>query len=350
MSRRYSTLVVAAVSIVVLTCVAFLVPVPYSTMRPGPAFDTLGEYDGEPMFEIDSDVKTYPTDGSLDFTTVMVSRADSHMTLAEAMQAWFSPHTRVVPKSLVHPEGESQEDSEQIGAEQLSSSKDSSQVAALRAADYTVPEYAQAVSVSKDGAADGKLKAADKILAIDGTRAKTNSDVVDLVAEHDVGDKITVRIERDGDAQDVSVTIGADPDDPKKPRIGVTVGRGFDMPVKIANNVDERIGGPSAGMMFALSIYDRLVPASLTGGTKIAGTGEISPEGEIGSISGVQQKMAGAHKAGAEVFLVPEDNCKIASKGDDFGMRLVRVSTLKSAIDALEKLADNPKASIPTCQ
>lgn len=350
MSRRYSTLVVAAISLIVLSCVAFLVPVPYATMRPGPAFNTLGEYRGEPMFEFTDDTTTYPVDGSLDFTTVRVSRADAHMTLAEAMQAWFSPNTKVVPEKLAHPGGETQEESEQIGAAQLTSSKQSSQVAALRAAGYTVPEYAEVVDVADDGTAKGSLKADDAILRIDGVATKTNSDVVDEVAGHDVGDSVRMLIRRDGKKRTVKFKIGKDPDDPDKPRIGVTIGRGFKLPVQITNNVGEQIGGPSAGTMFALAIYDRLVSDSLTGGAKIAGTGQISPEGEVGQIGGIRQKMAGAHEAGATVFLVPAKNCKTATSGSDFGMRLVRISTLKDAITSLEKLADDPEATVPTCK
>lgn len=361
LNTRYATLVVAAVSIVALSCVAFLVPVPYTTLRPGPTFNTLGDFDGDPMFEFGDDVKTHSVDGRLDFTTVNVSRADAHVTFAEAAKVWLTPNAQVVPDSSAHPDDESEEGSQRRGEMQLSASKQSSQVAALRSAGYTVAEHAEVVSVADDGAAAGKLKKDDEIVAVEDTRTDTSADVVDAVSEHDVGDRVSVRVRRDGDNQEdnkednkedkknVRIKLGRDPDDSKKPRIGITVGRGFDLPVKITNNVGEQIGGPSAGLMFALAIYDRLESGSLTGGAKIAGTGEVSPEGEIGPIGGVRQKMAGAHQDGAAIFLVPSDNCDTATDGDDFGMRLIRVSTLDEAIDSLEKLADDPKASVPTC-
>ena len=89
LSRRYSTMVVATISLIVLTCAAYLIPTPYVTMRPGPAFDTLGSFDDQPMFTFGKDVKTYPTTGSLDFTTVSVTRADTHLSLADTVRAYF---------------------------------------------------------------------------------------------------------------------------------------------------------------------------------------------------------------------------------------------------------------------
>ncbi len=134
------------------------------------------------------------------------------------------------------------------------------------------------------------------------------------------------------------------------PRIGVGLRSRFDFPIEITNNVGEEVGGPSAGSMFALAIYDRLTPGALTGGLDVAGTGEVSSDGTFGPIGGIRQKMAGAAQDGAEIFLVPTANCADALEGDDRGMRLVKVSTLTAAIDSLEALAKNRKASVPTCR
>ena len=102
--------------------------------------------------------------------------------------------------------------------------------------------------------------------------------------------------------------------------------------------------------MFALAIYDRLTPGSLTGGQRIAGTGSIDGDGQVGRIGGVRQKMAGAAADGATIFLVPAENCAEAGQGSSFGMTLVEVTTLDSAIDALETLSDDPTAEVPTCR
>jgi PDZ domain-containing protein len=341
----------AALSVIVLSCVAFLVPVPYVTMKPGPAFNTLGEFEGKPMFTFGGDVKTYDdTKGTLDFTTVSVSREESRLSIFDAVSTYFSDDTAVVPKSFVYRDGESQKQSDAEGAAQLTSSKDNSRVAALRAAGYTVPEIPLVKSVDKNGAAAGTLHKDDEILAVDGTTMTTAEQVVRAVGKLDPGDTVTLKVRRKGETRSYDIVTRPDAKDPKKPRVGVGLGSRFDYPVKITNNVGSTIGGPSAGTMFALAIYDRLTPGPLTGGLRVAGTGEISPEGVVGPIGGIRQKIAGAAHDDVEVFLVPADNCAEALDGDDHGLTLVKISTLKGAIDALKKLADDPKAEVPRCR
>jgi PDZ domain-containing protein len=342
-------MVVATISLIVLTCVAYLVPMPYVTMRPGPAFDTLGEFDSQPMFTFGDDVKTYPTTGSLDFTTVSVTRADSQVSLVDAVRAYLNSDVAVVPKSLVYPDDETAEQSTQQSAAQLDGSKDSSRVAALRAAGYTVTGRPEVAGVVEDGAAAGKLKAGDVIVEIDGTAVATSEAAVQAIAAKTPGDAVTVTIERDSKQRSVDLVTRPDADDPSVPRIGITLGTAYDYPIEINNNVGREIGGPSAGTMFALAIYDKLTPGELTGGKKIAGTGEITAEGVVGPIGGVRQKMAGADAAGASIFLVPAANCAEAADGDDHGLTLVKVTKLDDAISSLETLAADPKAEVPTC-
>ncbi|MBC7632810.1 MAG: PDZ domain-containing protein [Flavobacterium sp.] len=349
MSRRYSTMVVAALALIALTCVAFLVPVPYVTMRPGPAFNTLGDFDGKPMFTFGKDVKTYPTSGSLDFTTVSVTRADSHVPLADAISGFFNSDVAVVPKSLIYPDDQSATQSTAESAAQLTGSKDSSRVAALRAAGYKVTGTTTIGGVVKGGAAAGKLRAADLVTAVDGTKVLTPADTIKAVGAHKPGDTVRLTIRRKGVTQDIPLVTRPDAKDPSLPRVGVTLGTTYRYPFKIDNNVGREIGGPSAGTMFALAIYDKLTPGELTGGRKVAGTGEMADDGTVGPIGGIRQKMAGASKAGAKIFLVPATNCSEATDGDDDGLMLVKISTLKDAISSLEKLAKDAKATVPSC-
>lgn len=354
LSARYTTLVVAAISLIVLSCVAILVPVPYVTMSPGDPFNTLGKYEDsegklKPMFTFGADVKTYPTTGALFFTTVSVRRADRPLSLLGAVNAYIDPDKAVVPKDLIYPDNETAEQSTAESAAQLSGSKDSSRVAALRAAGYTVTGRPSVAGVVKGGAAEKLLKAGDVFTAVDGTKVTTPDQVVKAVGTHKPGETVRLTVERKGKSLEVPVVTRADPKDKKLPRVGITIGVTYAYPIKITNNVDKRIGGPSAGTMFALAIYDRLTPGSLTGGKKIAGTGEMTPDGTVGPIGGIRQKMAGAADHGATIFLVPAANCAEATDGDDDGLKLVKISTLKDAVSSLEKLADDPKASVPSC-
>lgn len=350
LGRRYATLLVAGVSLVALTCVAFLLPAPYVTMRPGPAFDTFGEIGGEKMFTFGEGVKTYPVDGALDFTTVSVTRADTRLTLGDVVSAYVDPDVAVVPRDIVYPDGESAEASRSEGQAQLTSSKDSSLVVALRAAGYTVGEQPAVVDVASDGAASGVLESDDEITAVDGRRTPTSESVVEAVGRVDPGDAVRLDVVRDGKERRLDLTTRADPQDPSVPRIGVSLGTRYDFPIDVSNNVGDQVGGPSAGTMFALAIYDQLTPGSLTGGRAIAGTGTIGPDGTVGPIGGVQQKIAGAAAAGATIFLVPEANCAEAARGSDHGLRLVSVSTFEDAVADLEALAEDPDATVDTCR
>lgn len=349
LGRRYTTMLVAGVSVVVLTCVAFLLPAPYVTMSPGPAFDTFGEIGGRPMFTFGKDVKTYPVDGSLDFTTVSVTRADTRLSLGKVASAYFDDDVAVVPREVLYPDDESAEASQAEGQAQLSSSKDSSLVVALRSAGYQVGERSSVAGVVKEGAAAGRLEPKDEITAVDGRATRTSKAVVAAVGATKPGDTLTLDVVRDGKERTVDVTTRPDPKDPSVPRIGVTLGTAYDFPIDVENNVGDEVGGPSAGTMFALAVYDRLTPGSLTGGRTIAGTGTMSPDGRVGPIGGVQQKIAGAAAAGASVFLVPDANCAEAAAGSDHGLTLVRVATFAEALSELKALAKDPKARVRTC-
>jgi PDZ domain-containing protein len=342
-------MVVATISLIVLTCVAYIIPMPYVTMRPGPAFDTLGTFDSQQMFTFGDGVRTYPTTGSLDFTTVSVTRADTKVSLADAMRAYFDRDVAVVPRSLIYPDDQSAKQSTAQSAAQLDSSKDSSRVAALRAAGYTVTGQPQVASVVQDGAAASKLKVGDLITGVDGTKVTTAAEAVDAIATKTPGDSVEVAVDRDGTAQTFDIVTRPDATDPKVPRIGISLGTKYVYPITINNNVGRQIGGPSAGTMFALAIYDKLTPGELTGGKKIAGTGEITADGVVGPIGGVRQKMRGAANAGASIFLVPAANCSEAAEGDDDGLTLVKISKLDDAIASLEALAKDPKAKVPVC-
>jgi PDZ domain-containing protein len=342
-------MVVATISLIVLTCAAYLIPMPYVTMRPGPAFNTLGTFDDQQMFTFGDGVKTYPTTGALDFTTVSVTRADTHLSLADAVKAYFSGDVAVVPKSLIYPDNQTAKQSTEVSAAQLDGSKDSSRVAALRAAGYTVTGRPQVAALTPGGAAAKLLKVGDVITEVDGTKVASSKEAVDAIGGKKPGDVVAVTIERDAKSRTVDITTRPDADDPTLPRIGVSLGTKYTYPITINNNVGREIGGPSAGTMFALAIYDKLTPGELTGGKKIAGTGEIDADGVVGAIGGIRQKMRGAANAGASIFLVPQANCSEATDGGDDGLKLVKITKLDDAISSLEALAKDPDAKVPAC-
>jgi len=131
--------------------------------------------------------------------------------------------------------------------------------------------------------------------------------------------------------------------------VGVVLRTGFVFPTKVSINAGD-VGGPSAGMMFSLAVYDKLTPGPLTGGADIAGTGTIDSAGTVGPIGGIQQKLVGARRGGAAWFLAPADNCNEVVGHVPDGLRVVKVATFTQARDAVEAIAAKRGASLPTCK
>ncbi|MPN14205.1 Peptide deformylase [bioreactor metagenome] len=156
-----------------------------------------------------------------------------------------------------------------------------------------------------------------------------------------------VGVLRAGVRRDVTVPTVAAPDDPSQPRIGATVGVGYDHPGTVGFGIDPAISGPSAGLVLALAVDDRLTPGDLTGGRVIAATGTIDPDGTVGSIGGLPSKVAGAKAAGAALFLIPRGNCDEAV-GLHTALPLVPVDNLQQAIDVLSR-PQTPVAGLPHC-
>ena len=355
-ARRYVNLLVASLSVIALASVMLLLPVPYVVLSPSPAFNTLGEFEGSEMITFPQDVKTYETSGALDFTTVLVSQPGAHVSLAEAMAGYFSDGSEVVRRRNVYPEGESAADSAAASRLLFKSAQDAAKVAALRALDRRVPTVPAVYVVEKGFPAYGKLRVGDLIRAADGRENLTVSQFVQLVRAKKPGQSVSIRYERKGKPGTVRVATRRDPKPPHNARIGISPVEMYEpnKAMKIDFHTGSRIGGSSAGMMFALAIYDRLTPGALTGGKHIAGTGTIKVDGTVGPIGGIRQKTIGAASGGATVFLVPAKNCADAMldadrRGRVHGMQVVRVRKLNEAIVALEALAKDPKAKVPAC-
>lgn len=349
MTSRANTLTVAAILLVALICVAILRPAPYVTMKPGQTVDTLGETDRGPIIEFGPKAKTYETTGELRMTTVSVTSPDSRVNLSQALQAWFDSDTALVPRDLVYPPEQSVEEAEEETHLEMTGSQSSAQIAGLTEAGYDVDEVIQVVSVTPDGPADGDLEAGDRLTAVDGEPVSSSERAVQAIRDREPGDSVELTVERDGERRTVELVTEPSPDDDSVPVVGVSVGMVADFPFSIKFNVDPAIGGPSAGSMFALAIYDKLTRGPLTDGQAIAGTGEIDTNGRIGSIGGIQQKILAAASVGADLFLVPKDNCGEAVDIDVDGIRLVEIETLHQAVTSLEALAENPDADVPDC-
>jgi PDZ domain-containing protein len=226
-------------------------------------------------------------------------------------------------------------------------SQSSATTAALRYLGVKGTVHVLVESVEGKAPAHGLVQPGDEIALVDGAKVPDAKGLRALIGKRSPGMPVRLGLVRKGKAVDVTVGTASttDKDGTVRPVIGVTTSERTDYPFRVTISLAD-IGGPSAGLMFALGIIDKLQPGSLTDGRFIAGTGTIDDDGAVGPIGGIQQKLIGARRKGATVFLVPSDNCAEALSSPPDGLRLVKVTSLRSALNELHNL-DNGKATTP---
>ena len=346
---------ISAVVAVLLVMLVALLPSPYAIERPGPVFDTLGASgtgkDRAPLIAI-PDRTTYPTRGSLDLLTVsVVGSPTGGPSWLELAFAWLNPSQAVIPLEAVFPSGITSGQAEREGAAEMTGSQRSAIAAALRQLGYEVAGDVTIQQVAKgSAAAAGRLESGDVVTAFDGTAVGDSCALQNAVQGH--GAKAaTVTVRRGGTTRTIAVTprAVADGTGGTRPLLGVVTSAAFTYPFTVRLEIDD-VGGPSAGMMFALGIIDKLTPGALTGGRHVAGTGTICGDGRVGAIGGIVQKMAAAREAGATLFLAPRADCDEVVGHIPAGLDVVAVDRLSGALEALEKVrASGSAAGLPTC-
>jgi PDZ domain-containing protein len=344
MSRRALTLLVAGVAVVAAVVVSAVLPVPYVILSPGPTLNTLGtQSNGTPLIQISGHPVSHTT-GHLNMVTVdFQGGPGDEVNIFTALRAWLSSHDAVVPQEEVFGTGESAQQVQNQDVEQMADSQEVATAAALTW--LRIPfKTTTVVQQTEPGLpAASVLKAGDVITAVDGTPITDPTTLTPQIESRQAGTPLHLSVLRGGQARQVTITAvqrGG------HPVIGIYAEEEYRFPFNVRISVGN-IGGPSAGMMFALGIIDKLSSLDLTNGKFIAGTGEISQGGMVSPIGGIQQKMAGARGEGATVFLVPAGNCSDAAGADPAGLRLVKVSTLAGAVSALQALKTG--GSVPSC-
>jgi PDZ domain-containing protein len=335
-SRRTLTLLLSSAIALVLVLVVAVVRVPYVALAPGPTFNTLGvDARGTPVISVVGH-KVYDDTGNLNMTTISVVVP---LTLAQALRGWFRHDYAVVPRDAIYPPNKSTDEVRKEDEADFKESQSSATTAALRYLGYKGTVRVIADSVRKGAPADGVIRSGDALVSVDGKAVTGRTRLIELISARKPGQPVQLGLLRAGKPLTVRVVTAAmtEKDGSVRPVIGVTPVERVDFPVKVTISLGD-IGGPSAGLMFALGIIDKLEPGSLTDGRFIAGTGTIDDQGVVGPIGGIQQKLIGAKRKGATVFLVPAANCAEALSSPPDGLKLVKVSSLKSALTELHRL------------
>jgi PDZ domain-containing protein len=316
MRRRGVTVILGALLTALLAVGVMAAPLPYVVLKPGPTVNTLGTADGKDVIQVKKG-ETSTSTGQLRLTTVNVQ---SQVELVWAIGSWFSKKDAVVPRELIYPPNQTEKQVEQENAQEWTASQLSAVTVALTKLGYPVQTIVR--SVTGGGAATDRLQ-------------KDPNKLTQLVTAKPAGTALTVGYTRAGRPGTTQVTTKADTKDGRTPRLGVQITTKQPSPYEIHIDLD-KIGGPSAGLMFTLGILDKLEPADLTGGKIIAGTGTIDDGGNVGPIGGIPQKLVGAKSAGAQIFLVPKDNCAEALQNAVPGLPMAEVANVDDALTALK--------------
>ena len=343
LSRRVRTLIVAGVLFLVLFLLAVLMPVPYVVLVPGPTYNTLGRdpYGKEAVIVL-TGKSARSTSGHLNMTTVQIR--DEHVTAAAALLAWLRSDEMVLPKSALTPPGTSDEQQQKQDAADFAGSQDNATAAALCELGY--PKAFGVVSVLPDGPSHGVLRTGDELVSVDGRPATSENQIKAIDESLTPGQRVPVVVKRAGRTVTEQVTVGKPTQGQKGAMLGIAPGVTCLAPFDVKINL-ENVGGPSAGLMFALAIVDKAGSRDLTGGKYIAGTGEIDHDGNVQPIGGIALKMIAARRAGASVFLAPAGNCGDVRKDTPSGLKVVKVSSLHGAIQDLLDLQAGK--AVPHC-
>lgn len=346
MSQRTLAGLLAVPLLAALWLAALFTPLPYVTYEPGLTVDVLGQHDGRHLVQV-SGHPEYREDGEIRLTTVLVSRPGARINLFEVLAGWLDRDDAVLPYEAVYAPDITREQAEFEGAVQMVSSQDAAVAAALRLLGHEVSEAVEVLSVDEQMPAAGRLEVGDVLLRVGGQDVATAQDVVAAVEAVRPGDPLELVVRRGGEEQRVTV-VPADVDG--APRVGIVPGPGFEFPFDVTVGVDSNIGGSSAGLVFALAVYDTLTEGSLVDGEIIAGSGTMTADGEVGPIGGISQKIAAAREDDARLFLVPPGNCDEAVQSEPGDVRLVRADTLQSTVEALKTWSEDRDADLPTCE
>lgn len=335
--RNWVVLAVVVAVLAVLVAAALLVKLPYYLIEPGSVRPA------EQRIEV-TGAKAFTNKGQVLFTTVYLVQA----TPANWLRAQVDDAIKVVPEKALYPKGD------KVGEKENQADMDLSKLVATREAldylgfDATFTGSGARVAVLSPGSpSKGKLATGDVITGVAGSQVALPNDIGAALAMRRPGEAVPVTFTRKGDdgatsTRTVDVVLGAAPEDPSRPILGVqvtAVDPRVDSPVQV--EVDSgTVSGPSAGLAWTLAIIDRLTPSSLTQGKDVAVTGEILPDGKVGQIGGITQKVAAVKRAGIDVFLYPASTPKkeqaAMRKVAGNEVQLKPVDTLDEAVAALD--------------
>lgn len=355
--REWTLLFTALVMGVALALFVFIVPLPYVIYSPGPTVNVLGEQGGQPILEVEGG-SVDPADGELRLVTIgeRGGPGKGSVTLADIIAAWIKPGYDVKTYESVYGKHDlTAEQVEEASQAQMQSSQSTAPIAALDYLGYDLQATITVAAAVEGSPAVDVFQPGDELVSIrtpDGQVHPMNrpSAPFSLMETIPPGTELDVTVIRDGAQEVIPVASYADPTNPAGDgsKLGLLLTVDAPLPLDVQFHL-EKIGGPSAGTVFALGVVDLLSDGPLTAGKSIAATGTVDYAGHVGPIGGIVPKMYGASRDGAEWFLAPADNCAEVQGNIPRGLEVVSVRTLADAVAAVEAIADNEASGLPRC-
>lgn len=336
MSRKTSIRLSILAAVILMASALYYLP--YYVSKPGMAKEL------EPIIEVEGG---YDEEGSFMLTTVRMGRANIYAYII----AKLSKYQEIYALEDIRADNESDEEYNIRQLHMMDSSKTSAIEVAYNKAGIPVKYKYKGVYVLRvmEGMpAEEKLMPGDLVFEVDGNAFESSDEFIKYIGSKKPGDIVKLSYKRNGKSNQVEVPLKALEDGSNRAAVGIQLvdDKEIDVDPDVTVQSDE-IGGPSAGLMFSLEIYNQLTEEDLTKGYQIAGTGTITPDGIVGRIGGIQQKVVAADKAGAEIFFAPYEKgakdsnyeeAMIAAKDIDTKMEIVPVDTFSDAVSYLEKL------------
>lgn len=323
---------------VALGLIGAYVQIPYYSLGPGPAENVaeLVHVEGQ---------RVYSSAGGFFLTTVAVSTRP--VSLFEALVGWVDPAVSLVPRSALIRPGLTDQQQDAYNSLDMEESKYAALLASLRTVgiDTSPLSGARVIGVAGGFPAEGKLKQGDIITAVDGMLIRDPMSAIRRVIAKPVGSPVTVEVRRGERRLAVEVRTVPSPlkEDGGRPVLGVRLAPAVRLPFGVTID-SQNIGGPSAGLAFALALVDVITPEDLTRGHLVAVTGTIGSDGTVGPVGGVAFKVVAAEREGADVFLVPKREVEEANDAAKHA-KVIGVATLAEAISALRNLARVARAA-----
>ncbi len=360
--RKWLIALTAVFATVAATVGIALIPVPYVVQDAGPTVDVLSKQGEVQVIQIspaEGELGLQPRDradgdGQLRMVTVAETGGPgSTVRVADLVTAWLRPSTTILPYGDVYAEETTADQVKQASQAQMVSSHSTAAIAAMEYLQVPVDTTLTVVGAVPGGASDGLLEEGDVLVSLttpDGVVHAVDRPSVPftLLKTVPAQSPVEVTVLRGGKEETVQVVTQASPGSDSGSKLGIYLDAETEMPLDVEIHL-ERIGGPSAGLIFALGIVDQLGDHDITNGQVIAGTGALDFAADVHPIGGVKQKMHAAVRDGADWFLAPEANCVDVIGNEPQGLHVVPVATFEQALEAVEAIGGGEGETLPTC-